>query len=197
MPENGNVRLKAQLASEVAHIRRVRPEIRIGAVADGAADNWTFLESLSPETEVVDFWHAYEHLRVASDHAVAPTGSRSTARACATTPRPRRRQGDPGVVLPPRQCKGGSRRDRARAGLLPKAPPSHALPRPEGRRHRHRLGRVVEAACKTLVVQRLKRPGMSPTAVRRPPAARREIEGCQRESIIAVPYGHSVHGCRN
>ena len=72
MPESGKVRLKAQLASEVAHIRRVRPEIRIGAVADGAADNWTFLESLSPETEVIDFWHACEHLRVASDHAVAP-----------------------------------------------------------------------------------------------------------------------------
>ena len=69
MPESGKVPLKAQLASEVAHIRRVRPEIRVGA---GAVDNWTFLESLSPETEVIDFWHAGEHPRVASDHAVAP-----------------------------------------------------------------------------------------------------------------------------
>ena len=102
MPESGKVRLKAQLASEVAHIRRVRPEIRIGAVADGAADNWTFLESLSPETEVIDFWHACEHLRVASDHAVAPHWFEKH-REIAPRP-PRRRQGDPGVVLPPRQC---------------------------------------------------------------------------------------------
>ena len=50
MPESGKLTLKAQLASEVAHIRRARPEIGIVAIADGAADNWTFLETLSPET---------------------------------------------------------------------------------------------------------------------------------------------------
>ena len=71
MPESGKVTLKAQLASEVAHIRQLRPDVRIVAIADGAADNWTFLETLSPETEVIDFWHACEHLRTASDHAVA------------------------------------------------------------------------------------------------------------------------------
>ena len=51
MPESGKLTLKAQLASEVAHIRRARPEIGIVAIADGAADNWTFLETLSPEEE--------------------------------------------------------------------------------------------------------------------------------------------------
>ena len=71
MPESGKVTLKAQLASEVAHIRQLRPDVRIVAIADAAADNWTFLETLSPETEVIDFWHACEHLRTASDHAVA------------------------------------------------------------------------------------------------------------------------------
>ena len=85
MPESGKLTLKAQLASEVAHIRRARPEIGIVAIADGAADNWTFLETLSPETEVIDFWHA-EHLQTASDHAVAPAGSRSTARSSVTIP---------------------------------------------------------------------------------------------------------------
>ena len=72
MPESGKHTLKAQLASEVAHIRRARPDIAITAVADGAPDNWTFLESLSPEAQAVDFWHACEHLRTASDHAVDP-----------------------------------------------------------------------------------------------------------------------------
>ena len=71
MPESGKVTLKAQLASEVAHIRQLRPDVRIVAIADAAAANWTFLETLSPETEVIDFWHACEHLRTASDHAVA------------------------------------------------------------------------------------------------------------------------------
>ena len=62
----------ATLASEVAHIRQTRPDIAIIAVADGAPDNWTFLESLSSEAEAVDFWHGCEHLRTASDHAVDP-----------------------------------------------------------------------------------------------------------------------------
>ncbi len=33
---------------------------------------WTFLESLSPEAQAVDFWHACEHLLTASDDAVDP-----------------------------------------------------------------------------------------------------------------------------
>ncbi len=78
--------LKAQLASEVAHIRRVRPEIGFVAIADGAVDNWTFLASLSPETEVVDFWHACEHLRTASDHAVTAHWFEKYRRSCVTTP---------------------------------------------------------------------------------------------------------------
>ena len=67
---SGKVTLKAQLSSEVAHIRQLRPDVRTVAIADAAADNSTFLETLSPETEVIDFWHASEHLRTASDHAV-------------------------------------------------------------------------------------------------------------------------------
>lgn len=108
MPESGKLTLKAQLKSEVAHIRRLRPEIGIVVVADGAADNWTFLEGLVPETEVIDFWHAYEHLRVAAEHAVAahwfekyreilrhdPCGVAKVIRALATfATAPRRRTG--------------------------------------------------------------------------------------------------------
>ena len=52
-------------------LAQLRPDVRIVDIANGAADNWTFLETLSPETEVIDFWHACEHLRTASDHAVA------------------------------------------------------------------------------------------------------------------------------
>ena len=37
MPESGKVTLKAQLASEVAHIRQLRPDVRIVAIADAAA----------------------------------------------------------------------------------------------------------------------------------------------------------------
>ena len=66
MPESDKLTLKAQLTSEVANIRCLRPELGIVAVADGAAENWTLLEGLEPETEVIHFWHACEHLRVAA-----------------------------------------------------------------------------------------------------------------------------------
>ena len=155
MPESGKATLKAQLASEVAHIRRVRPEIRIGAVADGAADNWTFLESLSPETEVIDFWHACEHLRVASDHAVAPHWFEKHREILRHDPR-----GGAKVIRALRYLRDTAKTDRAE------------IERELAffRKHRHRMryhalkeegiaigSGVVEAACKTLVTQRLKR----------------------------------------
>ena len=148
--------LKAQLASEVAHIRRARPEIGIVAIADGAADNWTFLETLSPETEVIDFWHACEHLQTASDHAVAPGWFEKCREILRHDPR--------GVAKVIRALR--HLRDAAAA-------PDRAEELAFFRKHRHRMryhalkeegiaigSGVVEAANKTLVTQRMKRSGM-------------------------------------
>ena len=71
MPEAGKVTLKQQLDDEVAHIRKVRPDLRLAAVADAAADNWTFLEGLKPDVRAVDAYHACEHLAVVAGHADA------------------------------------------------------------------------------------------------------------------------------
>ena len=159
MPESGKLTLKAQLASEVAHIRRARPEIGIVAIADGAADNWTFLETLSPETEVIDFWHACEHLQTASDHAVAPGWFEKYREILRHDPR--------GVAKVIRALR--HLRDAAAA-------PDRAETERElafFRKHHHRMryhalkeegiaigSGVVEAANKTLVTQRMKRSGM-------------------------------------
>ena len=140
MPESGKVTLKAQLASEVAHIRQLRPDVRIVAIADGAADNWTFLETLSPETEVIDFWHACEHLRTASDHAVASDWFERYREVLRHDP-----CGVDKVIRALRHFRDSAKPDRAEIerelALLPQAPPAHALPRPEGRGRRHRLRR--------------------------------------------------------
>ena len=160
MPESGKLTLKAQLASEVAHIRRARPEIGIVAIADGAADNWTFLETLSPETEVIGLLAC---LRTSANRVRPCRGARLVREVPRDPPSrsPWRRQGDPGAA-PPSRCRrcAGPGRDRAGTRLLPQASPLHALPRPEGRGHRHRLRRGRGAANKTLVTQRMKRSGM-------------------------------------
>lgn len=158
MPESGKVTLKAQLATMVAHIRQVRPQIRIAAVADGAADNWTFLKSLSPETEAIDFWHACEHLRVVSDHAAAPHWFEKQREILRHDPR--------GVARVIRALR--YLRDSAQG---PRAEIERELA--FFRKHRHRMryhalkeqriaigSGVVEAANKVLVTQRMKRSGM-------------------------------------
>ena len=72
LPEAGKTGLKAQLKAEALHWLERRPDLRLVAVADGARDNWTFLESLSPDAMLVDFWHAAQHLRAAADAAFGP-----------------------------------------------------------------------------------------------------------------------------
>ena len=140
MPESGKVSLKAQLRAEVAHIKACRPDIEIVALADGAPDNWSFLETLSPMAEVVDFWHACEHLSAASDHAVA----RNWYEKYRENPAPRcgrGGEGHPRPASPAQQGHLGEGRDRARVGVLPQEPASDALSHPEGPQAAHRLGR--------------------------------------------------------
>ena len=61
MPEAHKATLKDQLATELAHVLDLRPDLRVTAVADAAADNWTFLSQYAPEEfQVVDYWHNAE-----------------------------------------------------------------------------------------------------------------------------------------
>ena len=160
MPEAGKETLKAQLAEEVAHIRKVRPDLKLVAVADAAPDNWTFLEKLRPDERAVDFFHACEHLSEVSDHAVA-SGWYEKYRA----------------VLRDDE-KGVDKVIRAIRHLRDKAATQTAVKVLEReirffRKHRHRMryaslkakgyvigSGVVEAANKVLVNQRMKRAGM-------------------------------------
>ena len=108
MPEAGKA--TAQLAAEVAHVRKVRPDLPLVAVADAAPDNWTFLEKLRPDERAVDFFHA--HLGEVADQQ--PTGTTSTAPSCATT----KRAGRPGDLSSPGD-RVGTQDSRSRACILP------------------------------------------------------------------------------
>ena len=153
MPESGKPTLKVQLASEVAHIRQARPDIAVVAVADGAPDNWTFLESLSPQAQAVDFWHACEHLRTASDHAVDPRWFQTYRHVLRHDP-----QGVAKVIRALRYLRDKAGRNRAARNAVER---ELAFFRKHRRRMRYRdlsdrrltIGSgVVEAANKTLMV---------------------------------------------
>ena len=68
MPETRKSTLKQQLADELAHVLELRPDLRVCAVADAAADNWAFLSQYAPEEfQAMDCWHACQHLGTAAE----------------------------------------------------------------------------------------------------------------------------------
>ena len=165
MPETGKATLKSMLAAELNAVLLERPDLRVVAVADGAKDNWTWFADLLggiEATEVVDFYHAVEHLGRAMDAAY---GAGSPRRAAQFDKYRRLLLADSNGVRKvidhlryqarrhPRRRKlktelGYFRKHRARMRYASVA--AEHLPIGSG---------VVEAANKTLVVVRMKRAG--------------------------------------
>lgn len=164
MPEAKKRTLKATLAAEVERALAQRPTLTVVKVADGAKDNWTFLDTLVAQGEaVVDFFHAAGHLQDAFDAAYGE--GTPAAQAQGHKYRHLLREDEDGV----------EKVIRALVYLRGKHPRRRRITQVLGyfRRHRHRMAYaelrsrhlpigsgVIEAACKTLASQRLKRSGM-------------------------------------
>ncbi|MCP5008226.1 MAG: ISKra4 family transposase, partial [Planctomycetes bacterium] len=70
MPERKKMTLKSFLTKEVEYALKCNPELQLVKVADGARDNWAFLEEELPDgISVLDFYHAAEHLKKAFEAA--------------------------------------------------------------------------------------------------------------------------------
>ena len=69
LPEGKKQSLKTQIRQELDHLRSQDPDLKLVVTADGEKGNWTFSETLNPDVEVLDFWHAIEKLHVAADAA--------------------------------------------------------------------------------------------------------------------------------
>lgn len=164
MPEKKKATLKKILSAEVRRALRKRPGLKLFTVADGAPDNWDYLDEEFPQaTPVVDFYHAAERLRAA---VVAAYGE--------TSPKGRAHFEKLRHVLLEERA-GVEKLIRALVHLRDTHPRSRKIDRELWyfRRNRHRMryaelkakgypigSGVVEAACKTLVTQRMKRSGM-------------------------------------
>jgi hypothetical protein len=164
MPEAGKATLKAMLVEEVEAALADRPGLRIAKLADGAKDNWTFLSQVLPGgVEIVDFFHATEHLFEALSTAYGAKSTKTHAEferlrhalrwythgvghVIAELRRLERRYPRRTVIERERRYFEANR-SRMRYAELAKA----GLPIGSG---------IVEAACKTLVGERLKQSGM-------------------------------------
>lgn len=164
MPEHKKATLKTSLLAEVRAIWERRPDLRVVKVADAAADNWDFLGKAIPiGEELIDFWHAAEHL----GQAIAAVYGDGTIKT-------RARFGELRDTLL-EVDDGVERVIRALDYLRREHPRSKPVADALGyfRRHRKRMRYAemreqglpvgsgpVEAACKTLVAQRMKQSGM-------------------------------------
>ena len=164
MPQSKKVTLKTMVAAEVEAVLNQRPDLQLVKIADGAKDNWTFLSQVLPEgVELIDFFHAAEHLKGAFDAAYGAGDSKATAQFEKYRHRLRHETDGVGKVI------------RALRHLCSKHPERERIAQVLGyfRNNRHRMGYaeakdqglpigsgVVEATCKTLVTERLKRSGM-------------------------------------
>ncbi len=166
MPEHKKATLKQMLLDEVNAALARRPDLDLVKLADGAEDNWTFLagEQLPEGIEVLDFFHASEHLNAALIAAYGETNPKRRSQFKKLRTILRDEDDGVGKVIralvhlrdsrPRRRKKIATelryfRKNRRRMRYAEVA--AQDLPIGSG---------VVEAACKTLATQRLKRSGM-------------------------------------
>jgi hypothetical protein len=165
MPEANKATLKSMLTQELAWVREQRPDLKVIRLADGARDNWTFLDALPVEgPSVIDFFHAAEHLSNALDAAYGEESPKAQSQFQKLR-----------HIL--RHEEGGVEKVIRALVYLSKGHPRSKVLKTELNYFRKGRGKmqyasvaarnlpigtgVTEAACKTLATQRLKCSGMA------------------------------------
>jgi hypothetical protein len=176
MPEYKKATLCRQLQAECQSILALRPTLTVVKLADGAEENWRFLDALDrglaatalarvEPVSILDFYHAAEHLKTACDTiwGVESVGSRAEFVRFRTL----LKEDDQGVdrVIGCLRYRLGRTRGRQRERLEKELTYFRNQRARMHYAHYQRAGLpigsgVVDAACKTLGTQRLKRSGM-------------------------------------
>jgi hypothetical protein len=69
-PEYGKATFHQRLSREIEHVRRLYPRAKLTGIADGAEDNWSYLEQYTKDN-CIDFHHVTDYLGGAA-RAVSP-----------------------------------------------------------------------------------------------------------------------------
>ena len=174
MPESKKVTLQQQLQTEVASILALSPDLLRVHLADGAKDNWRLMNDIEAHLpapsqapiEIVDYYHACDHLKKGCDAAWGESTQESkdyferlktwlkeTDAGAERVIRTLRFQGS---------LASGNKRKRLEAELTYFRNQQSRMCYPNYIRLNLPIASgVMEASCKTLVTQRLKRSGMA------------------------------------
>jgi len=174
MPESKKVTLQQQLETEVASILALRPQLLRVHLADGAKDNWRLMKDIEarlpapfePPIEIVDYYHACEHLKRGCDAAWGE--STVDSKQYFERLKSRLKETDGGAKLIIRVLRfqssaaKGNRRKRLETELTYFRNQQQRMHYPNYIRLNLPIASgVMEASCKTLVTQRMKRSGMT------------------------------------
>lgn len=162
-PESKKRALKDTLAKDLAAVLAQKPGLPVAKIADSGGDNWAFLDTLPPGPSILDFFHATEHLAEALA-AVYGDGKMATRHKFeALRERLLSEDDGAGAVI---KALAHLRRAHPRLKAVETTlayfrKNKHRMRYAEWRRQGFMIGSgLVEAACKTLVGQRLKLSGM-------------------------------------
>lgn len=174
MPESKKVTLQHQIEAETQAICALRPNLQRVHLADGADGNWRLLAEteialgVSPDAwvEIVDFYHACDHLKNGCNAIWGESTPRSQAEFVRLQTLLQDEDGGADRII--RSFKHhasrarGNRQRRIQAELTYFRNQRARMNYADYQRQRLPIASgVVEAACKTLVTQRLKGSGMA------------------------------------
>jgi hypothetical protein len=162
-PESKKLTLKETLRKDLAHVLEHHPELKLAKITDAGGDNWEYTATLPPGPEILDFFHATEHL-AAAIAAVYGDGTIATRHKFELL-RERLLMEDCGAeaVI---DALAYLKRTHPRLAKVTKVlayfrKNKNRMRYAQWKREGFMIGSgVVEAACKTLVAQRLKLSGM-------------------------------------
>lgn len=162
-PEPKKTTLKETLRADLHYILEQRPDLRLAKIADAGGDNWEYLGTLPAGPEILDFFHATEHL-AAAIAAVHGDGTLTTRHKFEVL-RERLLTEDDGVgavinaLAYLRRTHPTTKKVAQVLRYFRKNKQRMRYAEWKGQGYMIGSG-VVEAACKTLVAQRLKLSGM-------------------------------------
>jgi hypothetical protein len=163
-PEYGKGQFYQAFEREIKNVRKLYPQAVYVGIADGAADNWTFLQSYVDE-QILDFYHASEYLSKASKAAFKrpEQASQWLQTACHTL---KEEEGGAALVLNEMQSFVNKKMKEAKKEIIQSAITyfSNHLHQMDYYRYRQNnwtIGSgVIEAACKVIIKQRMCNSGM-------------------------------------
>lgn len=165
MPEHKKATLKTILRKHTEAILHQRPELKLIHLADGAQDNWAFFDEDMPlGFQLADFYHASEHLKAALDAAYPKNAGKSRLKFEQYKIVLRDELGGINKVLRALRHLRNQHKDNViiAANVTYFTNNQHRMKYAEAKNNNYPIGSgIVEASCKTLVGQRLKRSGMS------------------------------------